>query len=279
MKRYFHKNISWVNYRGSLIPEGSIYSEINIKKSEQQALLKKSGAKFIRWHTKCDKIEMSDFWFIIKDSFSGFEELSRSTRSKIRRGNKKCIVSRVSFELIIEKGYTIYKSAFNRYKNSQAPANEQEFKNNILKTSNNSEYFGVFLKETEQLIAYAKNIVIEDFCNYSVLKFHPDFLKNYPSYVLFYAMNKYYLEDRKLKYVTDGARSISHETNIQDFLITKFKFRKAYCKLHIYYRKDILLIIHLLFPFRKVFIKLSGRYIGIINSLLLQENIVRSCRS
>ena len=32
---------------------------------------------------------------------------------------------------------------------------------------------------------------------------------------------------RKLKYVNEGTRSILHETNVQSFLIDKFKFRKA----------------------------------------------------
>ena len=50
-------------------------------------------------------------------------------------------------------------------------------------------------------------------------------------------------------YVNDGARSISHHTNIQTFLIDKFKFRRAFVKLHIVYRWDIGLAIKILYPF------------------------------
>ena len=35
-------------------------------------------------------------------------------------------------------------------------------------------------------------------------------------------MNRYYLEELKLKYVNDGARSITEHSNIQPFLIDTF---------------------------------------------------------
>ena len=42
---------------------------------------------------------------------------------------------------------------------------------------------------------------------------------------------KQYLNENNFRYVNDGAKSMSHDTNIQEFLIKKFKFRKAYCQL------------------------------------------------
>ena len=44
-------------------------------------------------------------------------------------------------------------------------------------------------------------------------------------------MNQYYLEEKKLKYVCDGSRTITEHSNIQEFLMHNFKFRKAYCRL------------------------------------------------
>ncbi|MGM9704630.1 MAG: hypothetical protein ACI3YB_01395 [Prevotella sp.] len=49
-------------------------------------------------------------------------------------------------------------------------------------------------------------------------------------------MNRHYLENRKLKFVSDGARSITNHSNIQPFLIDKFKFRKAYCNIRLTYK-------------------------------------------
>lgn len=54
-------------------------------------------------------------------------------------------------------------------------------------------------------------------------------------------------------YINDGARSISHETNFQDYLEKYFGFRKAYCKLHVAYNRRIKLVVKVLFPFRKYY--------------------------
>jgi hypothetical protein len=91
-------------------------------------------------------------------------------------------------------------------------------------------------------------------------------------------MNNYYLIDRELKYVTDGTRSISHQTNIQNFLIHKFKFRKAYCCLHIRYQPFFGLLVSCLFPFRKLLLVFNFSFIRNINSILLQEKIRRNCK-
>lgn len=76
----------------------------------------------------------------------------------------------------------------------------------------------------------------------------------YPYYALIYIMNEYYLQERKLKYVNDGRRSLSERSNIQPFLIEKFKFRRAYCRLQVKYKWWFAIIINVLYPFRK-FIK------------------------
>ena len=65
-------------------------------------------------------------------------------------------------------------------------------------------------------------------------------------------MNRYYLEELKVKYVNDGARSITNHSNIQPFLIDKFKFRKAYCHLSIKYKWWMGMAVCMLYPFRKL---------------------------
>ena len=82
----------------------------------------------------------------------------------------------------------------------------------------------------------------------------PECLHNssYPYYGLIYMMNKYYLETIGVKYVSDGARSITEHSNIQPFLIEKFKFRKAYCRLQIKYKFWVRIIVTLAYPFHKI---------------------------
>ena len=89
-------------------------------------------------------------------------------------------------------------------------------------------------------------------------------------------MNQHYLNERKFRYVNDGARSISHETNIQEFLIKKFKFRRAYCKLHIIYSPKIRLVLSIIYPFRSIISLLKFGPFVKINILIYQEKIRRS---
>ena len=126
------------------------------------------------------------------------------------------------------------------------------------------------------MIGYSQNLVIDNYCDYSTIKFNPDFLKLYSSYILFYTMNRYYLFEKGFRYVNDGARSISHETNIQSYLIDKFKFRKAYCKLNIIYSPKIKLILTLIYPFRWFFSLLDFGPFSKLNILIFQEKIKRT---
>ena len=92
----------------------------------------------------------------------------------------------------------------------------------------------------------------------------------YPMYGLILELNRYYLEERKLKYVSDGARSITEHSNIQPFLEDKFRFRKAYCDLQVFYRPWIGMAVSMLFPFRR-FIRQRK-----VTALLRQEAMARN---
>ena len=78
------------------------------------------------------------------------------------------------------------------------------------------------------MIGYIRIGIVNDYCDYSTTKFHPDYLKLRPSEALICTMNQHYLNERNFRYVNDGARSYFYKTNIQSYLIQKFKFRKAY---------------------------------------------------
>jgi len=90
-------------------------------------------------------------------------------------------------------------------------------------------------------------------------------------------MNNHYLNQRKLRYVNDGARSISHFTQVQDFLIDKFKFRKAYSRLLVAYNPQVGLGVRFLYPFRSAVFKLRGSLVEKAGVLLRQAEIVRGC--
>ena len=90
-------------------------------------------------------------------------------------------------------------------------------------------------------------------------------------------MNKYYLNENNFKYVNNGTRSISHQTNIHDFLIDKFKFRKAYCKMEIEYAPVFKMLINSLSFFGYFFSLIPLNIFRKLHVVLYQENIQRIC--
>jgi len=268
------KGIKWYFYQGMFLPKNPPHQKIVLSKNEQSELLKKSKAYLLRWTSDWDGVK-SEFWYVIKDCFGGLDELSSNTRSKVRRGLKNCRVLKVLPEDIAQNGYEVYVSAMNNYKTNLNIISEKEFRKNK-GNSDNYDTWAVYEKDTGKMIAYSSNIIQENSCNYTEIKFHPKYLKLYPSYALFYEMNRYYLEEKNFLYVNDGARSIAHETNIQSFLIDKFKFRKAYCRLNISYRWDVKLAIKLLYPLKAIIDKIDYPVINKIAVMLKQEKIRRS---
>jgi hypothetical protein len=185
-------------------------------------------------------------------------------------------VNKIEKSELIEHGYKVYVAAFKRYKTINKPMSSKKFIKHINSLDKDWEFWGVYSRETDELIAYSQNKIVTDQCYYSTIKFHEKYLKMYSSYALYFAMNSYYLKERKLKYVNEGTRSILHETNVQSFLIDKFKFRKAYCKLHVQYHPLVTPIIFVLYPFRKIIVKSNLLFFRKIGVVLSQEQLHRN---
>jgi len=268
-----YKGVKWYYYQGALLPRVPPHYEIFLTQKEEKELLKRSKALFLRYTNEWDRAN-GEFWYVIKDKFNGINALSSNTRSKVRRGGKRNDVKRIDTEYILNHGYEVYTSAFDNYSTFIQPLSKKNFEKHVKST--NHEYWGVFDKESHKLVAYSENFIEGDICQYSTIKFHPKYQKNYTSYILMYEMNKFYLEEKKLKYVNDGARSISHKTTIQEYLIDKFKFRKAFVKLNIAYRWDVGFLVSILYPFKYFIQKLSHPIANKISVILHQEKIRRS---
>ncbi len=263
---------NWRKYNGALIPLTPPHIEVDVTGIEKK--IQEEDAYFSRWTTNFDCKEETEFWYVICDNKLELTDYSRNTRSKIRRGLKQCEVKMISKDILLENGYDCYSSAFSKYNTHLSPKIITQFQEEINSFDNSWDFWGIYHEDI--LIGYSQNKIIDDYCDYSTIKFHPDYLRCYPSYALFYTMNQYYLNEKRYKYVNDGARSVSHETNIQSFLIDKFRFRKAYCKLNIIYSPRVRLLLSLLYPFRLIIKFLRFGPFLRLNILFDQEKIRRS---
>lgn len=286
-------NIKWIKYNNVLIPDVPPHINIYLSYEEAKKLLKVHNVYFIRFTNDFDSTIPYPFWYVIKDKKEdeSLKSYPSSIRSEIRRGLKNTnvdLLHRKDIKNYGEELYIVYSNSFKRYKNLYIkPLSKKDFLDSInqIEPNNNYDIWVVKNKIDGKIIAYGIVKIQQGdgykVANYSVIKLHPEFLKLYPSYSLIFEMNRYYLNENSFNYVNDGARSIGHDTNIQDWLIKKFQFRKAYCKLNVYYRKDIKILTNILnFPFFKFLIKKNPIDFTIINKLKLlitHSEIERNC--
>ena len=261
----------WRKYNNALIPD--LPPDIVPETDGVHELINRDRLYFARWTTDFDCKTPTSFWFLIHSNPMEIEDYDTKTRNQIRKGVKECSVRRITSSELMNEGYHVYASAFKRYKTYLNAKTESEFLDEIISTPSNWEYWGVFYKDN--LIGYAKVMVINDYAEYRSIKFDPLFLRMCPSEALIYTLNREYLNNRMFKYVNNGARSISHDTRFPLFLIKKFKFRRAYCRLHIIYNKSVGFLVNLLFIFRGLLSFINFGPFVRINILLYQENLRR----
>ncbi len=262
----------WQIYGGALIPASPVSRFVDMDVQTSRRLLNESKAYLMRWSSDPSSQE-TPWWWIVCDKYD-LALVSGNTRSKIRRGQKKCVVRRVSAAWFAESGYECYNKAFSRYHHA-TPTSKDAFRSSILlKAQHESlfEYWGAFVEE--QLVGYVECVVEEDKgVATTIIKYDPDYLRYYTSYAMMDTLLSHYVVERTLP-ISNGNRSISHDTNIQDFLL-KFGFRRQYCRLNVQYRRFLELAILLLRPFRKL---LPGwAAINNVKALLFQEELRRAC--
>ena len=182
-----HKNITWRIYHGALLPDVPPHQDIVLSETEADNLLRKSGAYFIRWTSRYDK-EDESFWYIIKDSAESLDGYKSKIRYQIKKGLKSYLVKKVSSKFLAENGYEVYKKAFEKYDTSVKPVSMEIFQNSFKEKTDaygkKYEFWGVFHKNSGGLVAFSENIIQDNMCHYSVIKSHPDHLREYAGYAL-----------------------------------------------------------------------------------------------
>lgn len=206
-------------------------------------------------------------WYaVICEKFRPLEELKAKYRSEINRGLRNCQVRQVEPDIIAQHGYEVYNQAIQHYASYyDAPKTKDQWRQEheaCQAFGDIVHYWGVF--HEDQLIGYAQNMLFDRVeVNYWIVRLHPAFLSLYPGYALFHKMNEFYLQTQSFEYVNDGWRSLLHETQIQDFLVRKFAFRKAHCPLSVVYKPAVGLLVRACYPWRNVAKKIDLRLAGL----------------
>jgi hypothetical protein len=269
--------MSWYVYNRMLIPDTAPHIEPDVTGLDEK--LKRSSAILMRYTSNFDCGYETQWWYLIKDDMMEMSKLTTNIRNQVRKGLKNSTVRKINPDVYYHKLYEIFKSTMVKRPQHKHKDLENIFMNSITQSRGQLEIWGVFFNESDTLIAYAIAEVFESYVNYREAFFNKEYHKFNISNALFYSMNFYYLNELKMTYVYDGERSINHPTEIQDYLIRTFGFRKAYCRLNISYKNFFVsFIIYFLYPFRNIFLKLGNSLIAFRNlySLLKQEEIRKS---
>ena len=269
------EGLTWRYNQGGLFPLSppGAFHAVSYKKARD--LMSGGGAHFIRWETDFDSGEVGAWWHVIKDRFDDLEELPKKTRYMVRKAQKRYVAKIVDRSYIADHGYDVYSSAYERYQTHEPLMDRSGFRYAVSSLPERTEFWGVF--EGDRMVAFSENYIESDICFYVTMWLDPEAMSNFAGYLLFYRMEQNYLSDRGFKYVSDGARSLSHDTNIHNFLISKFRFRKAYASLNVVYGLWLGLAINLAYPVRHL---INLVPIGIFHKagiLLQQEEIRRQC--
>ncbi len=276
-RHFLHEGMRWRWHHGALIPLTMPHVPVTLSTFRAVRITILRRAIFIRWGEAFDRTAATEWWHTIKDSEENVSTFGKKMRNQLRRAEKAFSAFPVSRNEILGDGYPVYQSAFARYETFETILSETDFRNAILELPDETEFWVVCSSATRETVGFSENLVRDNACYYNTMWFRPDALTAYAGYLLIHAMNKHYLNDRKLKYVSNGSRNISHQTNIHDFLEHKFGFRRAYSRLHIVYFPGFGILVRLLYVFRRWTRGKTSPWIRKADILLEQERIRRAC--
>ena len=266
--------VKWMNYYGALIPTSAMPVYVDIQTADAEKLIKASNTLFLRYTT--GPVEKETNWWYMVCHHYGLGEVSGNTRSKIRRGLKRFEISLVSSEWLADHGYECHVRCYDRYKHAR-PKTREEFRL-FMESLNGCSIFNFWAcKKDGNLLGYIICLREKDGVFMHTIDITPEGLHDYAAYAMIHKLLDYYINDIGIP-VSNGTRSIMHETDMQDFLC-KFGFEREYACLHVVYRPALKIMVDLLYPARHLL-----RYLDVISpfhkvsSLLFQEEIARTQR-
>lgn len=244
----------YFKYRNAWRFDGPPHQERQLQENECKALLEQGGL-LVRNTYDFDYPEPTPFWYVVKDRYGGLEELSPRVRNKIRHAFRFFEYRKVTYEELTERVFPILEETFAHYKVHDRNMDREVFSKYLEQCRQKRfDYWGIFAKDTGRMVGFCTVNDWGDCCEYQYTGVESRYLKGgyYPYYGLYHHLNGHYLETLGYRYVDDGTRSITEHSQIHEYLIGNFKFRKAYCRLEIRYNWWMKFAVKVLYPFRKI---------------------------
>ncbi|MBM4396217.1 MAG: hypothetical protein FJ087_11050 [Deltaproteobacteria bacterium] len=191
-----------------------------------------TGALVASWNDGWDTPPLPWWWVCCDDPGYDVEGLPRNARRDVRAGLRRCEVRRVEPAELAEGGFAVYRAAFERYDVHVTALTAEGFAAEVRRNAAypGRESWGAFADG--RMVAWASCIVVDDVVLLASAKSDPAHLKAMPNNAIAYELARHYLRDRRMRYVTDGSRTVAHDTRYQDFLL-RMGWRKVFCPLRL----------------------------------------------
>ena len=272
----------WKYYKHAMVPSTFPHEQPNTAPVDDGSIWKSGKASLLaRWTTDFDCGYETNWWYVIKDTPFDIDSLKAKRRYEINKGNKNFYVKEITSIEVVEDLYEVAAAAYATYPKSYRPNIDLgKFRSEVEKW-NFYKVYGAYAVEDDSLCGYACLNKINregNYINFTTMKAVPEKERLGLNAAM---VNKILVDHVDFLssggYISDGARSINHETAFQDYLEKYFGFRKAYCKLHIVYRPYVRVLVKIFYPFRKILKKIGFvKLVGSFNALLQMEEINRT---
>lgn len=264
----------WKYYNHAAVPTSAPHETVNLSVLQSGKIWSIEGKRplLVRWISDFDCGHETEWWYVIKDDCTTLEQCKKKVRKNIRKANKKFDIKVIDPNNYEEDIKRVYHTAVANYEKPDVPLYLKE-----VKKEENEEWIGAFDRESNLLIGYKIGRLHKDNVEMITSKVDPAFRSYSPQLAMNFYQIERYINSGLYKYMTNGARTILHQTGYNDYLESNLGFRKAYCRLNIVYRPQMKVIVTVLLPFRKVLKKLDSlSIIRKINGILEMELINRS---
>ena len=277
------KTNGWKYYNYAVVPTTAPHEEPDTAPILDGSIWKSVEGKplLARWTTDFDCGYETQWWYCIKDTPLDILALSSKKRYEITKGVKHFDVKQIEPSEYKEQLYEITVDAYSAWSKAYRPTVVRtDFLKKIDTWTAPVVVLGAFSKCTGELCGYCFLKENSSFAEFNVMRTKPSCEKLGVNAAMVAGICDYYTERLSAGdgfYISDGARNIRHKTAFQDYLEKGFGFRKAYCRLHIFYRQPLGLLVDVLMPFRKLLFKIDRvGPVSKINGILRMEEICRS---
>ncbi|NOZ78908.1 MAG: GNAT family N-acetyltransferase [Acidobacteria bacterium] len=275
-------SLPWRVHRRILTPIAPPHLVGPVDLAAIRKVMRADGTLLARWTDAWDTAECQWWHICCDDPQYDLDRIPKSRRrNSVRKALRLCEVRLLSPDEFMAKGYDVYRAAVAHYTGPAPVATRQQFEQGIAAAARYDAWqtWGAFVDG--KLAAYVVCLVIGDAVLRSSSKSDPAMHRSRPNEATSFVLTRHYLRDEKVSYVSAGCRSISHDTNVQDFLLS-MGYRRIYSPLRVVLGGMLSAVI-------KTGVGRWGRYVGLarLRPALMDKlaatdaavRIAKACRS